>query len=254
MIGKAVIKQLVTSQLDSRGYVLKEKAAPPRGFRSFLEVYNRRIGPPRTVFDIGVGRGTKWLYDSFPDADLVLVEPLDRFEPKIQEILNTRKAVWHRCALSDAAGEITMLIPRRVPTGASILGRHKDWRELTANQRDTDVIEQTVPMKTLDEIAKGAEPPFVIKMDVEGAEVKVLQGGAEAIRSASLVIVEASVGPRHAGECDLIDIGSLLKPFGFKLAEIIDMAAYGPDKLLNYLDAAFVRADSGFWRDTPFKG
>lgn len=252
MIGKSAIKQLVTSQLDSRGYVLKEKAAPPRGFRSFLEVYNRRIGPPKTVFDIGVGRGTKWLYDSFPDAALILVEPLDQFETKIQEIVKARNAIWHRCALSEQAGEVTMLIPRRVPTGASILGRHKEWRELTANQRDTDVVELTVPMQRLDEIAKGAEPPFVVKMDVEGAEVKVLQGGPETIRSASLVIVEASVGPRHAGESDLIDIGTLLKAHGFKLAEIIDMATYGPDKLLNYVDAAFVRADSGFWRDTPF--
>ena len=249
MLGKATIKQLVTSQLDRRGYVLKEKAAPPRGFAAFLRLYRRRVGTARTVFDIGVGRGTPWLYAGFPDSKLILVEPLDRFEREIQAITNVRDAKWHRCALGDRAGEVTMQVPRRVPTSASILARSPDWKEITQAARDTDVAERTVPIRTLDEIANGAEGPFVIKMDVEGAELKVLEGGHNAIRSAGLIIVEASIAPRYAGECDLIDIGNFLKPAGFKLAEIIEMTTYGPDKVLAYVDAAFVRADSGFWQE-----
>ena len=249
MIGKAAIKQLVTSRLDSRGYVLKEKAAPPRGFAGFLDLYRRRVGTARTVFDIGVGCGTPWLYEGFPDAELILVEPLDRFEREIQAIADSRRAVWHRCALGDRTGEVTMQVPRRVPTSASILARSPDWKEITAAARDTDVAERTVPIRTLDEIADGAEGPFVIKLDVEGAELKVLQGGPNAIRSAGLIIVEASISPRYAGESDLVDIGSFLKPAGFKLADIIEMPTYGPDKVLAYVDAAFVRADSGFWQE-----
>ena len=249
MFGKAAIKQLVTSQLDGRGYVLKEKAAPPRGFAGFLGLYRRRVGTARTVFDIGVGRGTPWLYAGFPESRLILVEPLNQFEREIQAVINVREAVWHRCALGDRAGEVTMQIPRRVPTSASILARSSDWKEITPAARDTDVAEHTVPIRTLDEIAEGEEGPFVIKMDVEGAELKVLEGGRKAIRSAGLIIVEASISPRYADESDLIDIGSFLKPAGFKLAEIIEMTTYGPDKVLAYVDAAFVRADSGFWQE-----
>ena len=242
---KSAIKNIVASGLDSRGYELKEKAAPPRGFRAFLKIYNRRMRKPRSVFDVGVGRGTNWLYESFPEAALVLVEPLSRFEPQIREIVNARGAVWQRCALGDAPGEATMLVPRGAPTGASLLRRSPSREAAPSNGLE----EETVPVRLLDEIAAKAEPPFVLKLDVEGAEVGVLRGGQGALRSTDLVIVEASVGPRHEGESDLIDIGAALKPHGFKLAEIIEMATRGPDKLLSYLDAAFVRADGGFWNE-----
>jgi FkbM family methyltransferase len=248
MLGKSVIRQLVTSQLDNRGYVLKEKAAPPRGFTGFIDLYRRRVGTPKTVFDVGVGHGTPWLYAGFPDAKLVLVEPLNRFEPDITAVMNMREAVWHRCALGETEGEVTMQVPSRVPTSASTLARSPDWKELTQGARDTDYAERTVPIRTLDEVAVGAEPPFVIKMDVEGAELNVLKGGSDATRNASLIIVEASIAPRYENESDLIDIGNYLKPAGFRLAEIIEMSTYGPDKVLAYLDAAFVRSDSGFWQ------
>jgi len=250
MLGKTAIRNIVASQLGHRGYELKEKAAPPRGFRAFLEVYNRRMRSPRTVFDIGVGRGTRWLYDAFPQADLVLVEPLARFEPHIHKIVQSRRAVWHRCALGDVPGVARMQVPRGVPTGASMLPRFRNGRLVTPELRPEVLEEVTAPVRLLDEISQGAEPPFVIKIDVEGLEVKVLGGALQALRLTDLVIVEASIGPRYAGECDLIDIGGVLKAQGFKLVEIVEMATLGPDKLLNYVDAAFVPADSGFWRET----
>ena len=43
---------------------------------------------PQTVVDVGVGHGTSFLYEAFPDANFMLVEPLVEFEEKMKNICN----------------------------------------------------------------------------------------------------------------------------------------------------------------------
>src|SRR5690606_35294237 len=42
---------------------------------------------PKTIIDVGVADGTFDLYGPFPDAELLLVEPMSEFRPAIQSIL-----------------------------------------------------------------------------------------------------------------------------------------------------------------------
>jgi hypothetical protein len=42
---------------------------------------------PRTVVDVGVGRGTPQLYEPFPKSFQVLIGPLKEHEPGLQDIL-----------------------------------------------------------------------------------------------------------------------------------------------------------------------
>ena len=43
---------------------------------------------PATLIDVGVGAGTGDLYDAFPDAFLVLVDPLTEFEPQMSRLVS----------------------------------------------------------------------------------------------------------------------------------------------------------------------
>ena len=247
-MARAIARKFLARLLGRYGYVLREAALPPRGFSAFLEVYRRRAGLPRAVFDIGVGRGTPWLYEAFPDAAFTLVEPLTEFAGDIRDIQNRYDASWHACALGERDGESEILVPETVKTGASLLAREANWAGAAAERGDSVVNPRQVPIRTLDSLAAETALPQVIKLDVEGAELAVLRGGAATLRTTDLVLVEASFMPRYEGGSDLTDLAFHLKQHGFRLAEIVDISTIGSDRLISYVDAAFIRADSRFWQ------
>src|SRR5256885_8352881 len=69
-----------------------------------------RLGfEPGTIIDVGAADGTPGLYDCFPDADLLLIDPLEEHVPALNEI--SRKHVRARIAVGAAgahAGELSI--------------------------------------------------------------------------------------------------------------------------------------------------
>ncbi|MEM1098876.1 MAG: FkbM family methyltransferase [Planctomycetota bacterium] len=110
---------------------------------------------------------------------------VDTVEPDAQKAawLTRRCANVHRVALSDEPGEATFFVnvKRR---GFSGLRRHG------AETAGADgVLEQRVPVETLDRLHPADAPLRLIKIDVEGAELAALRGGAETIRRCRPTIV-----------------------------------------------------------------
>ena len=239
-------RSLLERAVATRGFTLRPSGMPPRGFQDFLALYNRFAPAPQVVFDIGVGTGTPWLYEAFPEAHLVLIEPLRDFEPQIAEVLKTYRGECHYCALAEAEGELTLHVPRGGATGSSLLQRTPDWADYMTAKGDAGTEPRTVQVSTLDRIAAAVTGSHVVKIDVEGAELHVMRGGRACIAGADMVIVETAVAPRHSGESDFLDVGHHLKGEGFVLADIVEMATFGPHRLLAYVDAVFVRADNPF--------
>ena len=170
--------------LNRRGFTIRQKNEPPRGFRDFFALYRQHGPMPEVVFDIGVGNGTLWLYEAFPDATFMLIEPLRDFAPKIDAILQMYKGECHYCALGEHEGEITLHVPIGVPTGSSLLPRDPDWAAYVASGGDRGTCERTVELIRLDRIAASRLGPHVIKIDVEGAELQVMRGGPDCVLSA----------------------------------------------------------------------
>lgn len=242
---KGLVKQAVVKSLAKRGLELKLSNYPPRGFQRFLSHYRRIAPTPTTVYDIGVGHGTPWLYEAFPDAHFVLVEPQRMFERDVNAILKRYKGECHWCALADQPGEAVIHVPRNGETGASLLSQDRNWAAYRRQRGEEKFDDSVVPVSTLDTIAT-ARSRHIIKIDVEGSEIKVLEGGRECVRSADMIILECSVVTRHSGECDFIDIGQYLKQEGFVLADIVEMSGYGTNHRLAYLDAVFMKADNPY--------
>ena len=235
----------ISALLEKFDYEVKLRDAPVRGFSNFLSFAERCGIQPRTVFDVGVGRGTDWLYDAFPAAKIVLFEPLELFRPHLESIAATRDADFIVTALGTKPGRVTMRVPRISPTGASLLPRDPLFEQLEVESRrvtedelcDVDVIE-------LDSIAHRWSPPYVLKIDVEGAELDVLRGARQVLKSTDLVLMEMSVLPRFAGEATFADRIRFMDEMGFRLFDIpvlSQTSAHGP---LSFIDAAFVRKSS----------
>ena len=72
--------------------------------------------------------------------------------------------------------------------------------------------------------------PYLLKVDVDGAEMQVLEGAEETLTNASLVMLEASV-------VNLVERGAAMDRLGFQLCELVDLC---------YYDRRFVQVDMVF--------
>lgn len=97
-------------------------------------------------------------------------------------------------------------------------------------------IMKVIPVQTkrFDEIGLNISPNFLLKIDTDGGEDKIIKGFGDIIRQASVVIIEVT----------FIEITNRIKELennGFTLIDIVDSCYYGP--LLHQCDAVFVRND-----------
>lgn len=60
----------------------------------------------------------------------------------------------------------------------------------------------------------------LIVMDVQGAELKVLNGGTNTIKDAKVILLEASLGGLYEGDCTINEIIAFLTPYGFSPVDL----------------------------------
>jgi len=150
------------------------------------------------VIDIGVAKGTPWLYQ-FPEAKLVLVEPNPTFEPDLLRISAEHQADILPFAAGIVAGVLPLDVDLRGPSSSSF---YAVSTELCAYWQgcgmDRPPEERQVEVRLLDlMIDQRYRQPFLIKIDTEGFELEVLKGAIATLAKAAYLIVETSVGKRH---------------------------------------------------------
>jgi hypothetical protein len=76
-----------------------------------------------------------------------------------------------------------------------------------------------VPVVTLDALRRreGLPPPNLIKLDVQGFELAVLQGAVETLKSADWVLAEVSFRPFYEGQVLFSELAGFLGARGFEV-------------------------------------
>lgn len=207
--------------------------------------------------DVGANTGFYTLVATAARTDVTVIafEPVPEIADLMQANLALnragRRVELRRCAVSDEAGNALLHLPPpqadgTVETSASL---EADFKEIVERAIE-------VPVHTLDAlwIARGRPPVAVVKVDVEGAEPKVLAGARELISTCRPVVTVEVLGrldeaplERLRDDLDLVDV--CLRPDHVYVAREVAVDAEAPNHLLvprEALDATLERlTDAG---------
>lgn len=147
---------------------------------------------PDVVFDVGVDTGTPFLYDAFPQAKFVLIDP--RVESRAA-MAALPDAYFVQTALGARDGRMTLHIPHN---DAGEMGARASLHLPTGPMAEkiTSITTRDVPVSTLDKVAAQFPGRVGLKIDTEGAEADVLAGAKKTLRRCDFVILEMSLTQR----------------------------------------------------------
>jgi FkbM family methyltransferase len=209
----------------------------PRRTLAEALAHARRVGvAPGTVVDVGVAAGTPDLYAAFPDAALLLVEPLaDLHRAELDALAGRRPTVVAPVAAGPAPGERRIAV-HRVPACSSMLG---------GRVGEGEAVQRTVPVARLDDLVAEHRlaGPHVLKVDVEGGELEVLAGAPRTLAAAQLVVLEVSFFALVPGGAQVADVVCWMRDHGFVPYDVVGGHVRPLDGALAQLDVAFVPAD-----------
>jgi FkbM family methyltransferase len=193
---------------------------------------------PATLIDVGVARGTPNLYDAFPDAHLVLIEPLREFEDDLGRICRRRGGEYVLTAVGAGPGRAVINVDPEMLYESSLL--RNAWnppdREQALERREIEVT-------TLDALLAERQwnGPFGLKIDTEGFEYAVVQGAKALLRQTQFVIAEVSVSHHFEGSASFAEFVALMDAEGLALCDLLDGQRRGTEGI-DYLDAMFRRS------------
>jgi len=201
---------------------------------------------PRTVIDVGVAGGTPPLYTTFPNAYFLLVEPLSIFEPQLRTILEGYRGSYVLAAAGAHTGRVFFNVHSRYLEGSSL------FKEAMGPEADGEEIE--VPLVRLDDVVKerALSGPFLIKVDVQGAELEVLEGAPATLNDADAVVLEVSLFQFMKGAPEFHDVVAFMKARGLVAFDIILGWNRPLDNALGQVDIVFVKDDGYFRKDHSF--
>lgn len=170
----------------------------------------------------------------------VLVEPLPHKASALRQRFGRPGYHVFECALADRADQAELHVNDMEATSSLFCARREMTAWLGRSLREERVI--TCAQRTLDSVVAEAGLPGVdlLKLDVQGAEHLVLQGGPETLARTGMVWTECSFKPLYTGSSTFSDLYGLLEPLGFQLSEFNPALRSAAGELLQ-VDALFIK-------------
>lgn len=193
---------------------------------------------PASIIDIGVAEGTPDLYRHFPTHPYLLVEANPYYADALSYLQKELNAKIEFVFCGATPGEV-QLNQYSDPRKSS---RFLTTRPLTLENKIT------IPVATLDSlIAKHQLPaPYLLKLDVEGAELEVIRGGGTTLAQCEAVIAEAAILPKYHQGPEIADLIGMMADHGFALFDLAAGANHAQTGLLYQIDCIFVQKGAPF--------
>lgn len=161
---------------------------------------------PKSIIDVGAYEGTwaRLARRCFPDASILMCEAQPGKQRILEEVcLEISDATFVSALLSASSGEVREF--NEMKSGSSIY------------PENSNISRQVRKLRTskLDEVAVGMNWPCFLKIDVQGAELEVLEGGASTLERCDLVQLEIAVQEYNKGAPLFIDVVSYMNDRDF---------------------------------------
>jgi FkbM family methyltransferase len=197
-----------------------------------LQLLRQKGLPVATVLDVGVHQQTPELIRVYPDVRHILVEPAIEFHDSIR----VNYAGIDHVLVPKACGEFE---------GAAFLNIYDitgfgGITHTTITDHPSSPHYRQIDITTLNSLILMFAPKgdILLKVDVDGVELKILKGAGACLQKCSCVVVEAALSIDNNLFFDRVQY---MREQGFELWDIVDFCYY--KDCLSQVDAVFVRHD-----------
>ncbi len=197
----------------------------------------------KTVIDIGanVGQFALKFRNILPDALIYSFEPLPEVYEQLLENFNGDSLFrGYNCALGTSTEENTIYLNEYSPSSSLLKMGNEHKAHFDFAVKETPVV---IKMNRLDDIFSGIqlEEPILIKMDVQGFENQVIDGGLETLMKCKMLIIEVSFKELYQDQPVFDDIYQKLKSIGLKYSGNYEQLISPKDGEILQADAIFIR-------------
>lgn len=178
----------------------------------------------------------------FPKARVIMIEPLDEMVGSLERVCRDHTAVeFVKAGAGSEPGQMVQTIWADL-VGSSFLPQEDAGLLKEGRQRLT-------PIVTLDSVLAGRDylHPDLIKMDIQGFELKALAGATSVFGRAEMLILEVSLFEFMVGQPLAREVIAFMGERGYEIYDVAGFLRRPLDGALGQMDLAFVRTD-GFLR------
>ena len=183
--------------------------------------------------DIGahVGEFSQQIRRFNPEADIIMIEA----NPNCEPYLNKAGIPYQMIALSREKAEAELFVEKvnEIGTGASL---YKENTEYYADDKFDTIKVQTDSLDNLNYF--NDQVIDLIKLDVQGAEYDILEGGRKTVMRSGHVLIEVSLLEYNLGAPQIEAVVSKMKEYGFIIEDILDYQR-SSENILFQLDLLF---------------
>jgi len=201
---------------------------------------------PKTIIDVGGSHGQFALeaFKQYPGVTIYSFEPLPECYQELVELSQLRPDLKPiNLGLSDAIGMKDFWVSKFNDSSSlqEMLSAHIEAWPFTATERKI-----TVNVTTLDSYARKIKlvPPVLVKIDVQGHEIRVIQGAMNTIKNCQRVIIECNIAPLYKDQPSFDEINNQMKSLGFSLDCYISPLRHPKTREIMSFDLVYFKPES----------
>lgn len=197
-----------------------------------------------TVLDIGANEGqfASMIRKLLPQASIISFEPVPHcFEKLMLNFKHDKNFKAYKFACGDTDTEIEMNVNNFSPSSSllELDDLHvKNFKHTAGSKK------QLIQVRTLDGLSNELwiQNPYLVKIDTQGYEDKVIKGGSKIIAGAQVVFIELSYKPLYKGQVLFDDIYKEMLKAGFRYHG-------NTEELLSPVNGSVLQTDGIFIKD-----
>lgn len=209
-----MLKTIVHKALACLGYRLSKIRLEDDRVNAFFACARTAGFNPACIFDVGANRGhwTRKALHYFPAARFELFEPQAFLRIHADDLLGRNPNIrWNNCAVADFGGEAEF-----TPAASDVSSHFSRSGAINGEQIKVRVAK-------LDTFcSKRGIYPQIMKIDAQGADLKVLDGGRSLLGLTELILIEAAVCAPLL-ENTALEVMNRMDSEGYRLVGIADL-------------------------------